>query len=141
VVTFLLDTNVLSEIRKPAADRHVAAWFDAVPTADLFISVLVIGEVRRGIELLRRRRDLAQADALERWLAGLRETYGDRVVPITVDVAEAWGRLSVPDPLPLIDGLLAATAIVHGWTLVTRNTDHVARTGVRVLNPFDPPAR
>jgi predicted nucleic acid-binding protein len=90
-VSYLLDTNVLSEIRKPAVDRHVAAWFDAVPTADLFISALVFGEIRRGIELLRHRRDLAQADALERWLVGLRGTYRDRIVPITAEVAEAWG--------------------------------------------------
>jgi toxin FitB len=136
-VAFLLDTNVISEARKPAADPNVRAWLASVPDAELYVSVLVIGEVRQGIERLRRR-DPARVEVFEAWLSALRHDYGDRVVPVSAEVAEEWGRLNVPDPLPVIDGLLAATAKVRGWTLVTRNVGDLARTGVRLLNPFDP---
>jgi predicted nucleic acid-binding protein len=134
-VSFLLDTNVVSEIRKKVPNPGVSAWFAAVPASDLFLSVLVVGEIRQGIERLARR-DPAQADVFERWLVQLVDVYGDRIVPVTADVAEAWGRLNVPDPLPVVDGLLAATALVHGWTLVTRNVGDVTSTGARLLNPF-----
>jgi len=97
--------------------------------------VLVVGEIRSGIERLRRR-DPAQADELDRWLEGTNSTYTDRILPVTAEVADEWGRLNVPDPLPVVDGLLAATAKVHDLTLVTRNTTDIARTGVKVLNPF-----
>jgi len=97
--------------------------------------VLVVGEIRQGIERLARR-DLAQAEIFEQWLSRLVRDYGDRIVPITARVAEAWGRLNVPDPVPVVDGLMAATALVHDWTLVTRNADDVASTGVRLLDPF-----
>lgn len=80
--------------------------------------------------------DPAQAEALERWLSQLVDGYGDRIVPITVRIAGAWGRLDIPDPVPVVDGLLAATALVHDWTLVTRNVTDVASTGVRLLDPF-----
>jgi predicted nucleic acid-binding protein len=106
-----------------------------VESDELFLSVLVVGEIRQGIERLRRR-DRKQASVFEQWLATLRRDHGDRVLPITVAVAEEWGRLNVPDPLPVVDGLLAATAKVHGMTLVTRNTAQVERTGISVLNPF-----
>ena len=134
-MSFLLDTNVLSEARKPAGDPQVHAWIASTPGVDLYVSVLVIGEIRQVIERLRRR-DPAQAAVLEAWLATLRQNYTDRLLPVTREIADIWGRLSVPDPLPAIDGLLAATALVHGLTLVTRNTSHVARTGVRLFNPF-----
>ncbi|MEV1118585.1 type II toxin-antitoxin system VapC family toxin [Actinosynnema sp. NPDC049800] len=134
-MSFLLDTNVVSEIRKKTPDPGVSAWFAAVPASDLFLSVLVVGEIRQGIDRLARR-DPAQAGVFERWLGQLVDVYGDRIVPVTADVAEAWGRLNVPDPLPVVDGLLAATALVHGWTLVTRNVDDVTSTGARLLNPF-----
>lgn len=101
----------------------------------MYLSALVVGEIRQGIVGLRRR-DARQADALDRWLQELTSTYADRVLPVTTPVAEEWGRLNIPDPLPVVDGLLAATAIVHGLTVVTRNTDDVAHTGVRVFNPF-----
>jgi len=97
--------------------------------------VLVVGEIRQGIGRLARR-DLAQAEIFEQWLGRLVHAYGDRIVPITARVAEAWGRLNVPDPVPVVDGLMAATALVHDWTLVTRNADDVASTGVRLLDPF-----
>jgi toxin FitB len=136
-VAFLLDTNVISEARRLAADPNVRAWLASVPDADLYVSALVIGEVRQGIERLRRR-DPARVEVFEAWLSVLLHDYGDRIVPVTAEVAEEWGRLNVPDPLPVIDGLMAATAKVRGWTLVTRNVGDLARTGVRLLNPFDP---
>ncbi len=134
-MSFLLDTNVLSEIRKRAPDPGVASWFGSVPADKLFLSVLVVGEIRQGIDRLARR-DPAQAEIFERWLGQLVNGYADRVVPVTVPIAEAWGRLNVPDPVPVVDGLLAATALVHDWTLVTRNVSDVASTGVRLLDPF-----
>jgi predicted nucleic acid-binding protein len=137
-VNFLLDTNVVSEIRKKLPDPGVAAWFASVPTDQLFLSVLVVGEIRQGIERLARR-DPAQAEVFEHWLTRLVSVYQDRIVPVTADVAEAWGRLNVPDPVSVVDGLMAATALVHGWTLVTRNAGDVASTGVRLLDPFTGP--
>jgi toxin FitB len=134
-VKYLLDTNVISEARRPGGDPAVKRWFDSAASDDLYLSVLVLGEIRQGIERLRRR-DSAQADVYEVWLARLSRDYSDRVVPVTAEVAEEWGRLNVPRPLPAIDSLLAATARVHNLTLVTRNTADVAQTGVRLLNPF-----
>lgn len=136
-MSFLLDTNIVSEIRKKTPNAGVAAWFDAVPASDLFLSVLVIGEIRQGIERLARR-DRAQAAVFEQWLTQLVTVYAERIVPVTAEVADKWGHLNVPDPLPVVDGLLAATAIVHGWTLVTRNGVDVASTSVRLLDPFSP---
>ena len=139
-MAWLVDTNVLSELRK--GDRcHVGvrAWFGLVEDADLFTSVLVIGEIRHGIELLRRR-DIASAAALDHWLARLTEAYAERILPIDTRVAERWGALSVPNPVSTVDGLLAATALEHDLTLVTRNTRHVATLGVAFVDPFiDPP--
>jgi len=134
-MSYLLDTNVISEARKPTGDANVKAWFAATSSSQLFLSVLVLGEIRQGIERLRRR-DRTQAQLLDAWLAMLRERYGDRLLPITDEIADEWGRLNVPDPLPAVDGLLAATARVHSLTLVTRNVADVERTGVRLLNPF-----
>jgi predicted nucleic acid-binding protein len=134
-VSFLLDTNVVSEIRKKMPNAGVSAWFASVSASELFLSVLVVGEIRQGVERLARR-DPAQAETFERWLAQLADAYGDRIVPVTAEVAQVWGRLNVPDPLPVVDGLLAATALVHGWTLVTRNVGDVASSGARLLNPF-----
>ena len=96
---------------------------------------MVLAEIRRGIEL-KRRSDPRQAEFLDRWFARMRARLGDRVLPIDEPVAEAWAFLNVPDPVPLIDGLLAATAKVHGLTLVTRNIADIARTGVPLLDPF-----
>lgn len=97
--------------------------------------MVVLAEIRRGIEL-KRRGDPKQAKALDRWFAGMRARLGERVLSIDEPIAEAWALMSVPDPLPFIDGLLAATARVHDMTLVTRNVDDVARTGMSVVNPF-----
>jgi predicted nucleic acid-binding protein len=135
-VTWLLDTNVLSELRKgPRADTGVRRWFDEAVDRDLFTSVLVAGELRRGVESIRLR-DRAAADGLAQWLESLVERFGDRLLPIDTAVANRWGELNVPDPVPTVDGLLAATALVHDLTLVTRNVRDVATTGVRWLDPF-----
>jgi predicted nucleic acid-binding protein len=99
--------------------------------------VLTVGEVRQGICWLQRR-DRAQAAIFDQWLAGLLRAYADRVVPVTAEVAEEWGRLNVPDPVPVVD---AASAKVHGWTLVTRNVSDVANTGARLHSPFPAGAR
>jgi toxin FitB len=136
-VTYLLDTNVVSELRKRDPNPRVVAWYGTVTSAQLFLSVLTIGEIRLGIERLRRR-DNVQADLLEQWLRGLSVAYHDHLVNVDTDIAEEWGRLSVPDQLPIIDGLLAATAKVRGWTLVTRNVADLTRSGVSLLNPFEP---
>lgn len=136
-MSFLLDTNVLSEIRKPNAHPNVRRWFGSVEDDELYISVLVIGEIRQGIERLHRR-DKKQAGVYESWLSTLRARYGERMLAIDGEIAEEWGRLNVPDPLSAVDGLLAATARVRGLTLVTRDTARLARTGVPLLDPFEP---
>jgi predicted nucleic acid-binding protein len=137
-VKFLLDTNIISEIRKrDRADANVARWVARTSAKEIGTSVIVLAEIRRGIEL-KRRSDSDQAAALDRWFAQMRSRLEDRVLPVDESIAEAWARLSVPDPLPLIDGLLAATAKVHGLTLVTRNVADISRTGVSLLNPFSP---
>jgi predicted nucleic acid-binding protein len=138
-MSYLLDTNVISELRKRDPDPHVVAWYSRVTSAEIFVSALTIGEIRLGIERLRRK-DGARADLLEQWLRGLRASYGEHIINVDADTAEEWGRLNVPDPLPVIDGLLAASAKIRGWTLVTRNTADIARSGVALLNPFDPPS-
>jgi toxin FitB len=135
-LSYLVDTNVLSEARKSwRCDPGVASWFSAVPATEIYVSALTAGEIRKGVEA-RRRRDEQAARALERWLEELMTTYADRILPVDEEVADRWGRLNVPDPLSPIDGPLAATASVHGLTLVTRNVRHVERTGVELLNPF-----
>jgi predicted nucleic acid-binding protein len=139
-VSYLLDTNVLSEVRKPHGDSNVRRWFERVRSDELFLSVLVLGEVRQGVERLKRR-DAAQAAVFERWLEGLGRYYRERVLPVDEAVVDVWGRINAADPLPVIDGLLASTALVHKLTLVTRNTRDVLRSGVAVLNPFEPPER
>ncbi len=135
-MSFLVDTNVLSELRKGRrAARGVREWFDSSADGEVYTSVLVLGEIRRGIEAIRRR-DPSGAAALEQWLARMTESFADRVLGIDVAVADRWAALNVPDPIPTVDGLLAATALVHGMTVVTRNVRDIARTGVPVLNPF-----
>ena len=133
---YLLDTNVASEMRKGRRiNAHVLAWFESVDDDNLFLSVLVVGEIRKGIEQARFK-DAVKARALEGWLTGLEQRFGDRVLPVTPAVADQWGRLSAIRPLSIVDGLLAATAMVHDLTLVTRNVTDVAHTGVNLLNPF-----
>jgi toxin FitB len=133
---FLLDTNVISEIRKrERAHPNVAQWVAQTPVKDIGTSVIVLAEIRRGIES-KRRNNPHQAEGFDRWFAQMRTRLGDRVLTIDEPIAEAWAYLGVPDQIPFVDGLLAATAKVHGLTLVTRNTKDVVRTGVSVLDPF-----
>jgi predicted nucleic acid-binding protein len=134
-VAFLLDTNVVSETRRGGPNANVLRWFASVDSDDLYISALVLGELRQGIERLRPRAPERAAE-FEAWLDTLERDYADRIVPITAEVADEWGRLNARKPLPVIDSLLAATARVHGWTLVTRNRKDVEPTGVDHVDPF-----
>ena len=136
MTNFLLDTNVLSEIRKGSrADANVMKWWGQVDAAELYLSVLCLGEIRYGIEL-KRKKDSKQSDALERWLGTTISQFGNRILPITNLIADQWGRQSLDERLPDADGLMAATAVVHGLTIVTRNTKDFMRSGVMVLNPW-----
>jgi len=133
---YLIDTNILSEVQKgERADPGVRAWYNQVDARDLYLSVLVIGEVRQGIDRLHRR-DPRQAARLAQRLASVKTDFAERILPISMAVAERWASNNVPDALPVIDGLLAATAQVHGLTLVTRNVKDIERSGVSALNPF-----
>lgn len=134
-MSFLLDTNVVSELRKKSPDSGVVDWLKSVKSAQLYLSVLVVGEIKQGVDRLAAR-DPKQAAAIDDWRQRLVRGYSDRIVPVSLEVAEAWGRLNASGALPLADGLMAATALVHDWTFVTRNTADVERTGVRLLNPF-----
>ena len=135
----LLDTNIVSEARKGRkADPDFLSWYEVVDEGELFLSVLVTGEIRKGIESARRQ-DMPKANTLDRWLRGLEDQFIDRILPVTAEIADRWGRLCAVRPLPTIDGLLAATALVHDLTLVTRNVAQVRETGFRLLNPFVPP--
>lgn len=135
---YLLDTNVISELRRrDRCDENVAAWYTGIPGDDLFLSVLTVGEIRKGIELLRNR-DPEQARVLEEWLRSVHQNYEGRLLPVDTTVADAWGRLHSIRPVPVADGLLAATAKVHSLTLVTRNIQHFRGLGIGVVNPFEP---
>jgi predicted nucleic acid-binding protein len=133
---FLLDTNVVSELRKrERCAPKVNAWAATVARNQDFLSVLVVGELVRGASL-KRRTDPQLAEALERWIAQLTHLYAERILPITLEIAQEWGRLSALRPIPPEDGLLAATALVHRLTLVTRNVKNVHGLGVSLLNPW-----
>jgi toxin FitB len=136
-VNYLIDTNIISEIRKGRrCDPNVARWYEKIEDASLYLSVLVIGEIRSGIEKIRPK-DTAKAIALEQWLIAVDKAFGERILPVDRAVANEWGRLNANRPLPVIDGLLAATAKTHRMTLVTRNTADVADLHVSLLNPFE----
>src|SRR5579863_10430767 len=133
----LVDTNVISELRRGRnAATGVITWFAAMPAENVFTSVIVLGEIRRGIELLAMR-DKLQADALAQWYGTIRERLGDRVLVVDEPVMTLWAKISVPNILPAYDALIAATALFHGLIVVTRNTQDYRRTGVAVLNPWD----
>jgi hypothetical protein len=135
-LSYLLDTNVISELRKrERGDEGVVRWARAVEPRELYTSVLVIGELRRGIAL-KRRSDAAQAEGLALWLERVRREFGARILPIDERIADVWSGMGIPDRLPVVDALLTATSIVHGLTMVTRDVSDVTRAGAKVLNPF-----
>ncbi len=133
-MSFLLDTNVVSEIRR-GRDPHVRAWAREVEDVDLHLSVMTLGEIRKGIDLLRGR-DRPQAGVFDSWLAELHTRFADRIVPIDARIAEQWGQLNAAATRNTVDSLIAATAHVHGLTVVTRNTRDFEGCGVPVLNPW-----
>ena len=132
---YLLDTNVISETRKARADAGVMAFLTAADEASLFVSVLTLGELRKGVEV-KRRSDPDAAGRLGAWVDGIETTFTDRVLSVDAPAARLWGELSTQRSLPVIDSLIAATALTHGLTLVTRNTRDVASTGVPLLDPW-----
>jgi predicted nucleic acid-binding protein len=135
-VSFLLDTVLLSELRKAKPSRKVVRWVQAQKPEALFVSVVSIGEIERGIEMARKS-DAAFAAELELWLEALLRLYDDQVLPVSANAARLWGRLSAKLGHDGVDLLIAATALTHGLTVVTRNAKHFAPTGVAVINPFD----
>jgi predicted nucleic acid-binding protein len=134
-MAYLLDTCAISELRKPQVNAGVASWMSGIEPDEAFLSVVTLGEIRRGIELSRSK-DPKAAGTLERWLLGLESHYGERILPVTAAVADRWGRISPGQPLPVSDGLIAATGLEHKLTVVTRNVSDLQRSGVSTLNPF-----
>jgi len=138
---FLIDTDVISELRKKdKANPGVVAFFDEVASVDapLFLAAVTMGELRRGVELIRHRGDAQQARQLERWLGRLLADFSDNVLAFDSDTAQVWGRLRVPHPENPLDKQVAATALIHDLVLVTRNVKHFTGTGVKMINPFAP---
>jgi toxin FitB len=136
---YLIDTNVISELRKhKLADSGVIAFFNAAEQQQipLFLSVVTVGELRRGVDLINYRGDRVQAERLEAWLNQLLEDFSDFILPFDQAIAQVWGKLRVPHPENPLDKQIAATALVHGLIVVTRNERDFVDTGVRVLNPF-----
>jgi toxin FitB len=135
-MSFLLDTNIVSELRRgDAANAGVIDWFEEQSPRALFLSVLTVGEIRQGIEQLRPK-DRPQAARLDRWITGLVQFDEDRLIYVDGDIAEEWGRLQATRSAPVVDALIAATARVHDLTLVTRNVRDFSKLRVRFLNPF-----
>ncbi|MGI9250545.1 MAG: type II toxin-antitoxin system VapC family toxin [Pseudohongiellaceae bacterium] len=136
-MSYLIDTNIISEVQKGNhCDPQVAVWWQETPEEDVYLSVLVIGEIRKGIELARPQKP-QKAAILEQWLEQIEEDFGNRILAVTTDIAEEWGRMGAIRPVSTTDALLAATAKIHGFTLVTRNEADVKDLGVEVFNPFE----
>ena len=136
---YLIDTNVISEMRKGArANLGVRDFFATAVSEGLpaYVSVVTIGELRRGVELIRHRGDIGQAGTLDVWLAQILVEYQDCILEFGEEAAQVWGRLRVPHPENALDKQIAAIALVHDLTVVTRNDKDFARTGVRFRNPF-----
>jgi len=136
-LSYLVDTNVLSELRNKRADANVVAWMQARPRQSLYLSVLSLGEIRKGIEGVA---DPAFRQTLADWLeVELRNWFVGRLLGIDEKVADRWGRVqaAAARTLPVIDGMLAATALEHDLTLVTRNTKDFAGLGVQLINPWE----
>jgi toxin FitB len=138
---FLIDTNVISEVRKKGkANQGVISFFKraAADGEKLFLSVVTVGELRRGVELIRHRGDASQAQLLEAWLRGVLEEFADNILSFDTEAAQVWGRLRVPNPQGELDKQIAAIALVNDLTVVTRNSADFAGTGVALANPFLP---
>ena len=136
---YLVDTNVISEVRKKLkANKGVRAFFKQaiVDEAQMFVSVVTVGELRRGVELIRYRGDMRQANQLEKWLGALLTEYHDYILDINQDIAQLWGQLRTPHPENALDKQFAATALIYGLTVVTRNHKDFVKTGVPILNPW-----
>jgi len=136
---YLVDTDVISEIRKGEnANAGVRAFFESArrDDVDLYLSVVSIGELRQGVERIRHRGDSEQAALMDRWLRQVTRTYADGILSFDEETAHVWGRLRVPNPENPLDKQIAATALIHDLTVVTRNIEHFAPTGVRLKNPF-----
>jgi predicted nucleic acid-binding protein len=136
---YLVDTNVISEVRKKSkANKGVRSFFKQAieDEARLFMSVVSVGELRRGVESIRYRGDTRQANQLEKWLVDLLIEYQDHILDINQDIAQLWGRLRAPHPENALDKQIAATALIYELTVVTRNHKDFVKTGVCVLNPF-----
>ncbi|WP_251151425.1 type II toxin-antitoxin system VapC family toxin [Cellulosimicrobium sp. Marseille-Q4280] len=136
---YLLDTDVVSELVRSRPHAHVVSWLRGLRTDQLHLSVLTIGEIRAGIERLAPR-DPRRANALDAWVRGLEDGYADRLLPVTLDVAARWSTLHATRTLPAVDSLLAATALVHGLTVATRNARDFRDAGVPVVDPFTDPS-
>lgn len=137
-MSYLLDTNIVSETRRRLPNHGVHEWISAVPAEQLHVSVLTIGEIGRGVTRLRERGDGQQAGVFERWLDELVEGFGERILTIDLAVAQRWAAQSASQPLPTSDALIAATAATHNLTLVTRNVKDFDRAGIQMINPFGP---
>jgi predicted nucleic acid-binding protein len=138
---YLIDTNVISEARKrERANPGVTAFFREVEADDaqVYLSAITVGELRRGVELIRNRGDVAQALHLETWLNSVLDEFSGRILSFGADAGQVWGRLRVPRPEHELDKQIAAIALVHDLTVVTRNVADFAGTGVRLKNPFQP---
>ena len=134
---FLLDTNILSELRKGVhCDPNVSSWAAKESTQAHYISVLSLGEIRKGIELLRKKSP-EKCIQLENWLEKLQSDYANCTIAITTEISERWGKLASQRSLPVIDALLSATALELGLTLVTRNIKDFEGLGIPIVNPFD----
>ena len=135
-MSYLVDTNVLSELRKgERANPLVVDWFRKRKSQELSLSVLTLGELRRGIERIRRR-DPSSAIALEAWLRRTVGEFRNRIIEIDRAIAERWGSIGARDPIPAVDALIAATALERDLVVVTRNVKDIARTGARHVDPF-----
>lgn len=137
MVNFLLDTNIVLEIRKrEKCNANVAEWFETVEENEIFLSVLTLGEIRKGIERISPKNN-NQARSLELWLTEIHLAFGERILPINERVCNEWGQMCALRSIPVVDGLLVATAKVNQMTLVTRNVADVHDLGARIINPFD----
>jgi predicted nucleic acid-binding protein len=133
---YLLDTDVLSELRKRRRDPNVIAWIGSVAPADLFLSVMTIAEIERGLER-QRAANAVFADDLSGWFDMTLRAYGEHILPLTLNIARRWGRLAAQIGNQGIDLAIAATALEHGLTVVTRNVSDFEPTSVATLNPFN----